>query len=100
MQFCTTLPVSKRSGRMPEKFPGSTTGWLFGEYSLADVFYTPVAARIIGYGLPVSESTRSYCKALLNDPAVLQWRTEALKVTYDPDPYTLGLPTTQWPTFE
>lgn len=78
---------------------GSATGWLFGEYSLADVFYTPVAARIIGYGLPVSQSAHAYCEALLKDPAVLNWRKEALKITYDPAPYALGLATTPWPEF-
>jgi len=76
---------------------GSATGWLFGSYSLADVFYTPVAARIIGYNLPVSAASRAYCMALLSDPAVLVWRAEALKVIYDPFPYTPDLPTQPWP---
>jgi len=33
---------------------GADTGWLFGQYSLADVFFTPVAARVGGDGLPLS----------------------------------------------
>lgn len=76
---------------------GAQSTWLFGDYSLADVFYTPIAARIIGFNLPVSGASRAYCTALLNDPAVLSWRKEALKVTYDPFPYDLGLPTQPWP---
>ncbi len=72
-------------------------GWLFGNYSLADVFYTPVAARIIGYGLPVSDPARDYCLALLGDPAVLQWRRAAHDVHYDPMPYALDLPHDPWP---
>lgn len=75
---------------------GSAQGWLFGDYSLADVFYTPVAARIIGYDLPVAEDTRSYCRALLSDPAVLRWQEEARKVHYDPEPYALDLPRRPW----
>ena len=82
------------------KVSGSTTGYLFGDYSLADVFYTPVAARIVGYGLPISDSARAYCEVLLKDKAIFEWRKEAQKITYDPDPYALGLPTTPWPTFE
>ncbi|MHA6263454.1 glutathione S-transferase [Arenibacterium sp. CAU 1754] len=78
----------------------SQTPYLFGAYSLADVFYTPVAARIVGYGLPVSDTALSYCHGLLGDPAVRAWRTEALKVSYDPDPYDQGLPTTPWPAFD
>ncbi|MQQ09740.1 glutathione S-transferase [Epibacterium sp. SM1979] len=70
---------------------------LFGSYSLADVFYTPVAARIIGYGLPVSDEDRAYCLTLLSDPAVKDWRAEALKTTYDPMPYDLALTHVSWP---
>jgi len=33
---------------------GTDSPWLFGAYSLADVFYAPVAARITGFDLPVS----------------------------------------------
>lgn len=76
---------------------GSATPWLFGEYCLADVFYTPVAARIVGYDLPVSEDSRAYCRALLGDPAVLEWRQKAHDVTYDPFPYELGLQRREWP---
>jgi len=75
---------------------GSTDGFLFGAYSLADVFYTPVAARIIGYDLPVSDASRAYCIALLSDPAVLRWQEQAREVQYDPTPYHLDLPTRAW----
>lgn len=78
---------------------GAETGWLFGSYCLADVFYTPVAARIIGYDLPVGDASRAYCNALLGDPAVLAWRAEALKTTYDPFPYALDLPNEPWPDY-
>nr|WP_282078095.1 glutathione S-transferase [Epibacterium ulvae] len=70
--------------------------WLFGAYSLADVFYTPVAARIIGYDLPVSAEASAYCKALLSEPAVKAWRRDALEETYDPMPYDLSLPHRDW----
>ncbi len=76
---------------------GSRSGWLFGDYCLADVFYAPVAARIIGYDLAVSAPARAYCEALLSDPSVLEWRREALKTSYDPFPYDMGLPTRDWP---
>jgi glutathione S-transferase len=71
--------------------------WLFGDYSLADAFYAPVVARITGYDLPVSENAKAYCATTLNDPAFKAWRAEGLKVTYDPFPYDLGLPTRDWP---
>jgi glutathione S-transferase len=71
--------------------------WLFGSYSLADVFYAPVCARIIGYDLPVSQSTRHYCLVTLNDPAFKTWRAEGLKVSYDPVPYDIDCDTSPWP---
>lgn len=71
--------------------------WLFGEYSLADAFYAPVAARIIGYDLPVSENAQRYCDATLNDPAFKAWRAEGLETTYNPFPYDMGVPTRPWP---
>jgi glutathione S-transferase len=79
---------------------GSTTPYLFGTYSLADVFYTPIAARIIGYGLSVSDTANAYCNTLLSDPAVLEWRRAAHDVTYNPVPYALDLPNTPWPVFD
>ena len=72
-------------------------GWLFGAYSLADVFYTPVAARILGYGLPVGDAARAYALALLSDPAVAEWRDDGLKSPVVPEPYRLDLASDPWP---
>jgi len=71
--------------------------WLFGAYSLADAFYAPVAARIIGYDLPVSEAAQQYCNTTITDPAFKAWRAEGLKTTYDPFPYDMGVATRPWP---
>jgi len=71
--------------------------WLFGDYSLADVFYAPVCARIVGYDLPTSDFGQAYCTATIADPAFQAWRAEGLKTTYDPFPYPMDLPTRVWP---
>jgi glutathione S-transferase len=71
--------------------------WLFGAYSLADVFYAPVAARIAGYDLPVSAASRAYVDLHLADPAFRAWRSEGMKVSYDPEPYAMDLPHRAWP---
>lgn len=76
---------------------GAKTGWLMTDYSLADVFYAPVAARIIGYDLPVSTSSRTYCEEVIRDPAFRAWRAEGLKTTYDPFPYPMDGATADWP---
>lgn len=75
---------------------GATAGWLFGAYSLADVFYTPVAARIVGYDLPVSTGARAYCDALLSTPQLRDWRRMAETVAYDPEPYAQDLGGRDW----
>lgn len=71
--------------------------WLFGAYSLADVFYAPVAARMVGYDLPLSPSARDYALQSLAHPCVQAWRAQGIKATYDPMPYDLGLPNRAWP---
>jgi len=76
---------------------GVSGPWLFGGYSLADVFYAPVAARIAGYDLPVGGLAQAYVATTLADPAFQKWRAEGLKKTYDPVPYALDLPTRPWP---
>ncbi|WP_074736894.1 glutathione S-transferase [Ruegeria halocynthiae] len=76
---------------------GVESGPLFGAYSLAEVFYTPVAARIIGYGLPVSEANRGYCMNLLSDSSVRQWRAMGMTVAYNPFPYPQDLAAQSWP---
>ncbi len=83
-----TLARSRHGGDGP---------WLFGQYSLADVFFAPVAARIAGYALPVGPVAQAYVAAHLADPAFRRWRAEGLTVSYDPVPYAMDLPTTPWP---
>ena len=55
--------------------------WLFGEYSIADYMFAPVAARIIGYDLPISAAARAHCTLTINDPPFKAWRAEGLKTT-------------------
>lgn len=76
---------------------GSEDGWLFGDISLADIFYAPVAARIIGFNLPVSDSARRYCHNWITDSHFKEWRQDGLKKTYEPFPYPVYAPLNQWP---
>lgn len=76
---------------------GANGPWLFGQYSLADVFYAPVAMRIAAYDLPVSDHAKAYVAAHLSDPAFLSWRKEAEQETYEPWPYPSDLPRVPWP---
>lgn len=71
--------------------------WLLGDYSLADVFYAPVAARIAGYGLPVSAAAQAYVQAHLADQSFRQWRALGLTQKITPAPYALPLEQRPWP---
>ena len=76
---------------------GGAGPWLFGDYTLADVFYAPIAARIATYGLPVGDRAQAYMVAHLSDPSFRQWRAMGLTKSYDPVPYQLDLPQSDWP---
>ena len=55
--------------------------WLFDTYSAVDAYFAPVAARIAGYSLPVSEQTQAYVDAHLHSVYLRQFR--ALGLSFD-----------------
>lgn len=71
--------------------------WLCGGYSAADAFFAPVAARIAGYGLPVSATARTYVAAHLADPAFRRWRAMGLVHGATLERYARDYATTDWP---
>ena len=72
-------------------------GWLFGEYSIADVFYAPIAGRIATYNLPMSDRAAAYVEKHLSDPLFRQWRALGLTKSYDPQPYYPDMTRGTWP---
>ena len=71
--------------------------WLCGDYSAADAFFAPVAARIAGYGLTVSASAQAYVDAHLADPAFRRWRAMALVQGDDVARYARDYDLGTWP---
>jgi glutathione S-transferase len=71
--------------------------WLCGDYSAADAFFAPVAARIAGYSLNVSASARAYVEAHLADPAFRRWRAMGLVDGDDRPEYFYDNPRRAWP---
>ncbi|MBB5738739.1 glutathione S-transferase [Brevundimonas aurantiaca] len=62
---------------------GQTGPWLFGDWSIADAFFTPVAARIRHFQIDLGAhgddgAAATYVAALLAQPDFRQWETEAL----------------------
>ncbi|MCB1387654.1 MAG: glutathione S-transferase [Rhodobacteraceae bacterium] len=72
--------------------------WLCGDYSVADVFFAPVAGRIAGYNLPVGPRARAYVAAHLAHPAFVEWRTAGLSDGPDQSFYDRPWPRRSWPS--
>lgn len=47
--------------------------WLFGEFSIADAMFAPLALRFHGYNIPLGDVQREYVLSVLNHPAVAEW---------------------------
>lgn len=71
--------------------------WLCGNYSVADAFYAPVAARIAGYGLAVETEAQTYVDAHLTDPDFRRWRAMSLIDGPDLAQYARDYERRDWP---
>ena len=60
---------------------GAGGPFLFGAFSSADAFFTPVASRFVTYGVSIDGEARAYQEALLNTRAMQAWTEAALKET-------------------
>lgn len=47
--------------------------WLFGDYSIADAMYAPVALRFATYGVELSATAAAYRDTVLADPLLGEW---------------------------
>lgn len=75
---------------------GGDGPWLFGDYSAADAFFAPVAARVATYDLPVGAEAAAYVTAQLGESGFLDWRARALADPIEQDRYDLALPEVPW----
>lgn len=51
--------------------------WLFGEFSIADCMFAPVASRFETYGIGLSETASQYMRCLLSHEKVSAWVEQA-----------------------
>lgn len=67
---------------------GAGGPWLFGEWSIPDAFFTPVAARIRHYQIDLAAHgdtdgvARAYVDALLNQPDFIEWCEDGLAALF------------------
>jgi len=60
---------------------GSGGSWLFGDYSIADAMYAPIALRFHGYNISLDETGKHYVKAVLTHPGIQAWIEAGRKET-------------------
>ncbi len=73
--------------QMRERF-GAGGPWLFGDWSIADAFFTPVAARVRHFQIDLSAhgddgTAAAYVAALLARPHFREWEAAALSSNVD-----------------
>ncbi|MEM7242828.1 MAG: glutathione S-transferase family protein [Pseudomonadota bacterium] len=76
---------------------GAGGPWLFGTYSIADVFFAPVATRFATYGLPRSDLADAYITAHLAQLHFRQWRAMGRAQNYRQPVYQLDFEKADWP---
>lgn len=59
--------------RMCRNDYGNNGKWLFGDYSIADAMFAPIALRFVGYNIPLSGAEADYVQSVLNHPAIVEW---------------------------
>ena len=67
--------------------------FLFGDFSIADAFFAPVATRVRTYGLPLGDRAAGWVQYILRLPAFLEWEREALAehdFLVEDEPYRTG----------
>lgn len=52
-------------------------GWLFGEWSIADAMFAPVALRFMTYNTQLSDSAGEYLQRVLASAPIQRWLVEA-----------------------
>jgi glutathione S-transferase len=55
--------------------------WLFGDFSIADAMFAPIAWRFHTYNVPLPPVAAAYRDTLLAHPAMQEWHAAALKET-------------------
>ena len=76
---------------------GANGPWLFGDYSIADAFYAPVATRFATYNLPRNDVSEAYIQAHLNDLSFRRWRAMGIAQNYIQPGYDMDLTEGDWP---
>lgn len=56
--------------------------WLFGDFSIVDCMFAPIASRFVSYGIDISDASQAYTEQLLLLPAMQAWYEDATHEPY------------------
>ncbi len=65
---------------------GKAGKWLFGEFSIADIMFAPVALRFVTYSIAVSEHSQAFIEAVCGMKSVQHW-IDAARVESESIPF-------------
>lgn len=74
---------------------GAGGDFLYGAFCATDAMYAPIVTRLDTYQIRVAPQTRAYMDAVLNHPAFVKWRSQALA-----EPWSLLHYEEGWTPFE
>jgi glutathione S-transferase len=60
---------------------GTNGDYLFGEFSIADAMFAPVASRFITYSVPLTPPSQAYVEAIFAHPPMQEWLAAAAAET-------------------
>lgn len=60
---------------------GQQGPWLFGDFSIADAMYAPVASRLVTYGIELDATSAAWVATVLGDRHVRDWYAAAAAET-------------------
>ena len=52
---------------------GEDGEWLFGQYSIADAMFAPIALRFDGYSIALNGIEEAYVRSVLQQPEIVEW---------------------------
>lgn len=68
---------------------GASGPWLFGNRSIADAFYAPVATRLRSYSVELSTVANAYRDTLLEDETFREWEAASIPDSWDSPGYPI-----------
>ena len=68
--------------RRPGRHKREKGPFLFGRFSIADAFFSPVVTRFVTYGIPMRDEVAEYAETIMQLPAMTSWLAGAKAETH------------------